>query len=90
MTDLQPCLAGCDQALAEADLLITALAGWSETLDPELASVRARIAALRLEVERLRGMPSSPKRKRIKPEWTKLAGTEAPWPPSGRDLPTSP
>lgn len=52
MNKFEPCLAGCDQALAEADLLIASLADFPASLEPELTTTRERIAALRREVER--------------------------------------
>jgi hypothetical protein len=85
MTDLQPCLSGCDQALAEADLLIASLAYGPARLEVELSGIRDRIATLRREVERLRGMGGAPMRTRIEPDWTDLSGSESPWcaPPDG-------
>ena len=47
MTDLDPCLLGCDTTLAEADLLIAMLAADPNSLVAELSAVRLRIAALR-------------------------------------------
>lgn len=79
MTDLDPCLLGCDTALAEADLLISMLSDGADSLDPELSAVRARIALLRREVDRLRGMAIVPARRKIHPDWIDLAGNGSPW-----------
>ncbi len=79
MTDLQAYLAGCDQALAEAELLITSLDYGPARLEVELSGLRQRIATLRVEVERLRGMRGAPMRNRIEPKWTELSGSESPW-----------
>ena len=85
MTELQPCLTGCDQALAEAELLIASLANFPVSMEPELAATKARIAALRHEVERLRGMATVRVRRNIPPVWINLANDVAPWPVAGRD-----
>lgn len=82
MTDLDPCLLGCDSALAEADVLIAMLAASPDSLEPELAAVRVQIARLRREVDRLRGMPTVPTRRTSQPDWIELAGSGSPWPPS--------
>lgn len=79
MTDLQPCLSGCDQALAEAELLIASLEYGPARLEAELSGIRDRIATLRREVERLRGMGGAPMRKRIEPDWSDLSSSESPW-----------
>lgn len=79
MTDLEPCLSGCDQALAEADLLIASLADFPTALEPELTATRQRIAALRREVERLRGMATDSPRRDIHPDWIDLASNGSPW-----------
>lgn len=79
MTNLDPCLRGCDLALAEADLLIELLSEGCESLDPELTAVRRQIARLRGEVDRLRGMPTLPTRRRVHPDWTDLASASSPW-----------
>ena len=83
MTDIRPCLAGCDQALAEADLLIACLADFPASLEPELAATRQRIAVLRREVERLRGKTTLPPRRKTHPNWTDLSSTGSPWCPPG-------
>ncbi len=88
MTDLNPCLFGCDAALAEADMLIAMLCNGAESLDPELSAVRLRIAALRNEVERLRGMPALPTRRKIHPDWIGLTAIGSPWALGGDHLPT--
>ncbi len=85
MAELQPCLAGCDQALAEAEVLIASLARFPASLDPELAATKLRIAALRHEVERLRGMTTFRVRRKIHPDWIDLANGVTPWPAAGRD-----
>ena len=85
MTDIQPCLTGCDRALAEADRLIACLADFPASLEPELTSTRERIAALRLEVERLRGMATVPTRRKIHPDWIDLASEGSPWAARGGD-----
>jgi len=79
MIDLEPCLLGCDTALAEADLLIAMLSGSLDSLDPELSAVRLRIVALRQEVERLRGTAVLPVRRKIHPDWIDLATDGSPW-----------
>ena len=85
MIDAEPCLAGCEQALAEAEFLLTGLAALPGSLEPELTSVRARIARLRFEVERLRGMSTVRTRRNIHPDWIELIGGRAPWPAGRRD-----
>ena len=87
MTDLDPCLLGCDNALAEADSLLVMLANSSVSLDPELAAVRLRIARLRREVDRLRGMPIDPDRRKLQPDWIGLTTIGSPWPPSASESP---
>lgn len=79
MTDLDPCLAGCDRALAEAERLLALLAatGYDEAA---LMPVRATIARLRREVDRLRGLEVSPARNEINPFRTQLIGAKSPWP----------
>ena len=79
MTDLDPCLLGCDNALAEADLLIAMLSDCPDSLAAELSAVRLRIAALRHEVERLRGMATLPVRRKSPPDWIDLAANGSPW-----------
>ena len=83
MTEVGPFLVKCDTALAEADRLLAFCALWSDLSEIELAATRARIAALRHEVERLSGMTPIPPRRKIHPEWIDLAGGESPW--SARD-----
>jgi hypothetical protein len=68
MTELESYLAGCDAALAEADLLVVRLAGLPPSLNPEVATARRSIAALRREVDRLRGMKSAPWRREMHPK----------------------
>ncbi len=85
MTDIQPCLAGCDQALAEADLLIACLADFPASLEPELAATRQRIAILRREVDRLRGMTTLPRRRKKHPDWIDLSNNGSPWGAAGLD-----
>lgn len=70
MTDLQPSLAKCDDALAQAELLIAFLAADPAQRDWDLSALRQRITTLRAEVERLRGMQGTPFRKRIEPDRT--------------------
>lgn len=82
MTDLDPFLLDCDTALVEAELLITML---SDSLDPELAAVRLRIAALRHEVERLRGMATLPVRRKAPPDWSEHTANGSPWAALGGD-----
>ena len=86
MNDLQFYLEGCDQALVEADLLIARLDYGPARLEVEMSGIRDRIATLRREVERLRGMGGAPIRKRIEPDWTNLTGSESPWCAPGGDL----
>lgn len=83
MTDFEPCLSGCDQALAEADLLIACMTDFPASLEPELAATRERIAALRHEVDRLRGMTPLPPRRKMHPDWIKLSSKGSPWSPRG-------
>ena len=82
MTDLEPCLAGCDSALAEADLLLAILAA-SGTNESALAPVRDSIATLHREVDRLRGFKVAPLRKKADPFWMELGGGESPWSSTG-------
>ena len=79
MPNLDPCLAGCDHALAEAERLIASLSGFPASLAPELAATRVRIAVLRREVERLRGMTTLPPRRKIHPDWIDLSSYGSPW-----------
>ena len=84
MTDIEPYLSGCDQALAEADLLLASLADFPASIEPELTATRQRIEALRREVERLRGMATVSPRRKIHPDWIDLASNKSPWcAPSG-------
>ena len=85
MTDLDPCLLGCDAALAEADLLVAMLSDGADSLDPELSAVRMRIALLRREVDRLRGMATVPARRKIHPDWIDLTSYGSPWTALGGD-----
>ena len=78
MTDLDPCLAGCDSALAEAELLLAMLAA-TGTDEGALAPVRASIAKLHREVDRLRGLKVDPSRKKANPFWMDLGGGTTPW-----------
>jgi hypothetical protein len=80
MTDYDPCLAGCDHALAEAELLIARLAVDTTALNPELDAFADRIATLRREVNRLRGLPTVRVRKPKDPDWNALVHGAAPWP----------
>ncbi len=79
MTDLDPCLLGCDIALAEADSLIAMLSDGSDSLEPDLLTVRMRIARIRREVDRLRGMATLPARTEMHPDWIDLANNGSPW-----------
>lgn len=85
MTDLIPCLAGCDSALAEAELLLALLAA-SGTDEAALAPVRMSIANLRREVDRLRGIKVAPARKKSGPLWMEIGGGESPWSSGGVPL----
>lgn len=85
MNKFEPYLAGCDQALAEADLLIACLDDFPASLEAELAATRQRIAALRLEVERLRGMTTLPPRRKMHPDWIDLSSFGSPWCAGGPD-----
>ena len=80
MTDLDPCLAGCDSALAEAELLLAMLAA-TGTDEAALAPVRHSIAKLRREVDRLRGLKVAPSQKKADPFWMELGGGESLWTP---------
>lgn len=84
MTDLDPCLAGCDAALAEAELLL-AMLNDAALIDAELGPVRRSITTLRREVDRLRGMKVVPSRRETDPFWMKLGSADSPWPASGSD-----
>lgn len=86
MTNIDPCLFGCDNALAEADLLLLMLSESPASLEPEVTATRARIAALRREVERLRGMTTVQTRRRIQPNWTDLTSDGSPWAARGHVL----
>lgn len=87
MTDIEPYLLGCDQALAEADLLIASLGDFPASIEPELTATRQRIAALRREVERLRGMATLSPRRKIHPDWIDLASNGSPWcAPGGKEI----
>ena len=85
MTDLDPCLAGCDCALAEAEQLLAVLAA-TGTDEAALAPVRASIATLRREVDRLRGLKVAPSRKKADPFWMELGGNQSPWRSDGPPL----
>ncbi|MCY7279354.1 MAG: hypothetical protein LH610_00385 [Sphingomonas bacterium] len=82
MIDLDPCLAGCDAALAEAEVLLAMLSGESP-IDAELGRVRRSVAALRHEVDRLRGIKVARVRRNTDPFWMELRTAESPWPPGG-------
>ena len=86
MTNLEPWLSGCDKALAEADLLIATLSDFPASLEPELTATRLRISELRREVDRLRGMPAVPQRRKIHPDWIDLANIDSPWAADRSDL----
>jgi len=79
MIELDPCLAGCDSALAEAELLLAVL-GASGTDAAALAPVRASIAVLRREVDRLRGLKVHPARRKTDPFWMQTGKSQSPWP----------
>lgn len=79
MNDLDPCLAGCDAALAEAELLL-AMLGRGSPAGIDLDGAKASIAALRREVDRLRGMKVVPARRRNDPLSIELPGPNSPWP----------
>ena len=79
MTDLEPFLHGCDCALAEAERLVAMLSDVPDSLEPELLGVRTRITRLRREVDRLRGMPIVPPRRKIHPDWIDLVQNGSPW-----------
>ena len=79
MTKLETWLSGCDKALAEADLLIATLSDFPASLEPELTATRLRISALRREVDRLRGMPADPQRRKIAPDQIDLFNIDSPW-----------
>ena len=79
MTELDPCLAGCDAALAEAQLLIAVLGGL-EADDAALDPVRRSIAALRRAVDRLRGVKVITQRKNTDRFWTDMVTGQLPWP----------
>ena len=80
MTDLDPCLAGCDSALAEAALLLAILSA-SGSDETALAPVRQSIAKLRREVDRLRGFKVIPARREADPGWMSFGEAHSPWQP---------
>ena len=86
MTNLEPWLSGCDKALAEADSLIATLSDFPASLEPELTATRLRISELRREVDRLRGMPAIPQRRKIHPDWIDLSNIDSPWAADRSDL----
>lgn len=67
MTNINPCLNACDIALTEADNLLAMLADQPESFDPDIAAVRGRVARLRREVDRLRGLAVPLERGEIDP-----------------------
>ena len=77
MDQLDPCLAGCDQALTEAERMLAMLAA-TGTAEDSLAPVRASIARLQREVGRLRGLKVAPAAQRTSPMWTDF-GPNSPW-----------
>lgn len=79
MNELDPCLAGCDSALAEAERLLAMLAATGSD-EESLAPVRASVARLRREIDRLRGLKVPPARRKTGPSWTQSPGGESPWP----------
>lgn len=79
MTDYEYCLAGCGQALAEAQLLVAKLAAIEGTLGLDLGPFLARIATLEREVERLRGLPIVRLRTKTHPDWIYLSSDKTPW-----------
>lgn len=85
MTDLEPWLSGCDEALAEADLLIATLSDSPASIELELTATRLRIAQLRREVDRLRGMATRAPRRQIHSDWIDLARNSSPWGPRDGD-----
>ena len=86
MTNLETWLSGCDKALAEADLLIATLSDFPGALEPELTATRLRISELRREVDRLRGMPAVPQRRKIAPNRIDLSNIDSPWAADRSDL----
>jgi len=79
MTDLDPCLAGCDAALAEAQALLAMLDG-AGLDEAAIAPVRGSIARLRREIDRLRGLKVAPAPRQSDPWWIELGGGgESPW-----------
>lgn len=87
MNELNPCLLGCYNALAEADSLIAMLSGQPAALEPEITALRIRIARLRDEVDRLRGMPGVPSRRQRVPEWVGSTDGRSPWTPTHGESP---
>ena len=79
MNQLEPCLTGCDSALAEAERLLAILAA-TGSAEESLAPAQASIARLRREVDRLRGLKVAPARRKTGPLWTQSPGGESPWP----------
>lgn len=78
MIDLQPCLSGCDRALAETDTLLSRLTDLPPEMTPELDLARLQVAALRREVERLRGMATVEPLVRVHPDRMK-SPSKTPW-----------
>ncbi len=68
MTKINPFLHDCDSALAEAEKLLAMLTDQYQSLDPEIAAVRGRIARLRREVDRLRGLAVPLERGEVDPD----------------------
>ena len=82
MTDLDPCLAGCESALAEAEELLAVLAA-TGCDEAAVAPIRHSIARLRREVDRLRGLKVPQIPRKADPLWVELGSEEAPWPAAG-------
>ena len=78
MTDLDPCLAGCDSVLAEAERLLAVLAA-TRSDEVAFAPIRHSIAKLRREVDRIRGHKVPHLRRDADPFRTQLGGGESPW-----------
>jgi hypothetical protein len=80
LSEIQACLEGCDQALAEAEKLIARLDDFPAALRPEVSVLLARIAILRREMGRLRGVATVRARLKVHPDRTYFTDDAVPWP----------
>lgn len=80
LTEIEASLAGCDRALAEAEKLVVQLNDIPVEARPEVSVLCVRIAILRREVGRLRGVATVRARLKIDPDRTFLPDDAVPWP----------